>query len=105
MAVPKRKMSRSNTRSRRAMEGDRGRDRGLPAVQVAEAAARRLLRLRHLQRPPGPRGLTWTPSDAPDRWSGGARTLAIARCPGSLRRRPVRSGRRSDGAGHRADRR
>nr|BFE68436.1 hypothetical protein GCM10020092_017370 [Actinoplanes digitatis] len=42
------------------LEGDRGLDRGLPPVQVAEAAAHRLLGLRHLQRPSGPRGLSTT---------------------------------------------
>src|SRR5688500_2346541 len=40
------------------LEGDRGLDRGLPPVQVAEAAAHRLLGLWHLQRPSGHRGLT-----------------------------------------------
>ena len=40
------------------LEGDRGLDRAVPPVQVAEAAARRLLGLWHLQRPPGPRGLS-----------------------------------------------
>ena len=43
VAVPKRKMSRSNTRSRRAQwKATAGRDRGLPAVPLAEAAARRV---------------------------------------------------------------
>ena len=58
VAVPKRKMSRSNTRSRRAQwKATAGRDRGLPAVPLAEAAARRVHRLRHVQRSPGRRGL------------------------------------------------
>src|SRR5205814_1144072 len=43
------------------VEGQRGGDPAVPAVQVAEAAARRVQRLRHLQRPPGPRGLTSGP--------------------------------------------
>ena len=55
MAVPKRKMSRSNTRSRRAQW--KATAAPLAAVQAlprAEAAARRLPDLRHLQQPPGP---------------------------------------------------
>ena len=72
-----------------AVEGHRGRDRGLPAVPFAEAAARGLHGLRHLQRSPGRRGLT----------SGRAGDDSL---PGP--HEPAAS-RRRRGAWHRADRR
>ena len=56
MAVPKRKISRSNTRlSAGAVEDVRVPTGAVPAVPVAEAAARGLPGLRHVQRPSGHR--------------------------------------------------
>ena len=56
MAVPKRRMSRSNTRSRRSQWKATAPTLvacSNRACRATEAAARRLPRLRHLQRPPG----------------------------------------------------
>jgi hypothetical protein len=55
VAVPKRRMSRSNTRSRRSqVEGPPGGDRAVPAVPFAEASPRGVHCLWHVQRSPGP---------------------------------------------------
>ena len=66
MAVPKRKMSRSNTRARRSQWKTTVPtlvDLHEPGLRRADAAARRLPELRAVRRPPGRRGLTrpWRP--------------------------------------------
>src|SRR4051794_37875859 len=85
---PRCRFQRSNTRGRPqaedvaqqhpvapvAVESDRGRDRCLPPVPLAEAAAYGLQSLRDVQRSPGHRGLT--PSD---RMTRSPRSSSIAR--------------------------
>ena len=98
VAVPKRKMSRSNTRSRRAQWKTTAAPAGaVRALPRAQAAAHRVPDLRHLQRPRRPRRLSAGPGTRRERAGRGGRCrTGTATCPRLLDvtvdARPARAG-------------